>query len=177
MDFLVFEASPQPLGPSATGPARNRPSPLRRQGDPIDCMARLGRLGAPARQQLEQRRLICHQFFSSWRLIPGTMPATSQVDWLISLMAISVRSRSRATSGLFRSFGSGMGYPVGVSSDGDALSSPLAPPHLLQVLKSSGRPYRASASSSASIQTSVPSVFNSRHASAAGLTQCIIATR
>src|SRR6516162_5655207 len=45
------------------------------------------------------------------------------------------------------------------------------------VLKISGRPYPASASSRASMQKSAPSVFDSRHASTARLCQSMIATR
>jgi hypothetical protein len=45
------------------------------------------------------------------------------------------------------------------------------------VLKISGRPCRDSASSRASTQNSAPSVFDSRHASAARLTQSMITTR
>jgi hypothetical protein len=45
------------------------------------------------------------------------------------------------------------------------------------VLKISGRPYRKSASSRASTQNSAPSVFDSRHASTARLTQSMITTR
>ena len=45
------------------------------------------------------------------------------------------------------------------------------------VLKISGRPYRTSASSSASTQKSAPSVFDSRHASTARLTQSMMTTR
>src|SRR5437016_14212640 len=45
------------------------------------------------------------------------------------------------------------------------------------VLKISGRPKRASASSSASTQKSAPSVFDSRQASTARLCQSMIATR
>ena len=41
------------------------------------------------------------------------MPATSQLDWLISITAISVLFSSRAASDLLRSFGCGMGHPVG----------------------------------------------------------------
>src|ERR1700726_2715870 len=45
------------------------------------------------------------------------------------------------------------------------------------VLKISGRPYRESASSSASTQNSALSVFDNRHASTARLTQSMITTR
>ena len=39
-------------------------------------------------------------FFSGWRLTPGMIPATSQLDWLISITAINVLSWSRAASDL-----------------------------------------------------------------------------
>ncbi len=45
------------------------------------------------------------------------------------------------------------------------------------VLKISGWPHRESASSSASTQNSAPSVFDSRQASTARLTQSMITTR
>jgi hypothetical protein len=48
---------------------------------------------------------------------------------------------------------------------------------LWSVLKISGLPYWESASSSASTQNSAPSVFDSRHASTARLTQSMMATR
>jgi hypothetical protein len=35
-------------------------------------------------------------FFTGWRSIPGTMPPTNQLAWLISITAISVLSWSRA---------------------------------------------------------------------------------
>src|SRR5215472_9485002 len=52
-------------------------------------------------------------FFAGCRSIPGIMPATSQLDWLISITAINVLFSSRAASDLLRSFGCGMGHPVG----------------------------------------------------------------
>ena len=45
------------------------------------------------------------------------------------------------------------------------------------VLKISGRPWRASASSSAATENSAVSVFDSRHASTARLTQSMMTTR
>jgi hypothetical protein len=44
---------------------------------PINCVARLPRLVAPAIQQLERAASSAASFFSGRRLIPGTMPATS----------------------------------------------------------------------------------------------------
>jgi hypothetical protein len=43
----------------------------------------------------------------------GYRTPTSQLDWLISITAISVLFSSRAASDLLRSFGCGMGHPVG----------------------------------------------------------------
>src|ERR1035437_3317903 len=43
-------------------------------------------------------------FFNGWRSTPGTMPATSQLDRLISMTAISVPSGSRAVRDRLRSF-------------------------------------------------------------------------
>src|SRR5437868_11943823 len=41
--------------------------------------------------------------------MPGSIPATSQLDWLISTTAIIVLSWSRATRDLLKSFGWGIG--------------------------------------------------------------------
>src|SRR5258706_10503166 len=41
--------------------------------------------------------------------MPGSIPATSQLDWLISTTAMIVLSWSRATRDLLRSFGWGIG--------------------------------------------------------------------
>src|SRR5262249_48449702 len=48
-------------------------------------------------------------FFKGCRSTPGTIPATSQLDWLISITAINVASCSRATRDLLKSFSCGMG--------------------------------------------------------------------
>src|SRR4051794_36480662 len=72
------------------------------------------------------------RFFSGWRSMPGTNPATSQLDWLISMTAISVLSWSKAARDRLRSFDCGMGHSIGLldSAEGD-MPSPLAPYHLL----------------------------------------------
>src|SRR3982750_33326 len=72
-------------------------------------------------------------FFSGWRSMPGTSPATSQLDWLISMTAISVLSWSKAVKDRLRSFDCGMGHSIGLldSAEGD-MPSPLAPYHLLE---------------------------------------------
>src|SRR4051812_5649294 len=71
-------------------------------------------------------------FFSGWRSMPGTSPATSQFDWLISMTAISVLSWSKAVRDRLRWFDCGMGHSIGLldSAEGD-MPSPLAPYHLL----------------------------------------------
>src|SRR5438552_2690617 len=51
-------------------------------------------------------------FFNGERSTPGTIPATSQFDWPISITAISVASCSRTTRDLLKSFSCGMGRSV-----------------------------------------------------------------
>jgi hypothetical protein len=56
------------------------------------------------------------------------MPATSQLDWLISMTAMIVLFWSRATRDLLKSFGWGIaGTPSIRCSDEVAISSPPAP--------------------------------------------------
>src|SRR3954469_16927866 len=70
-------------------------------------------------------------FFSGWRSMPGTSPATSQLDWLISMTAISVLSWSKAVRDRLRSFGCGMGHSIGLLDSAEGgMPSPLAPYHL-----------------------------------------------
>src|SRR5450759_2424750 len=52
-------------------------------------------------------------FFNGWRSTPGTMPATSQLDRLISMTTISVPSGSRAVRDRLRSFNFCMGRSIG----------------------------------------------------------------
>src|SRR5882757_7519029 len=47
-------------------------------------------------------------FLRGWRSMPGSIPATSQLDWLISTTAMIVLSWSRATRDLLKSFGWGI---------------------------------------------------------------------
>src|ERR1700730_10154809 len=64
--------------------------------------------------------------------MPGSTPATSQLDWLISTTAMIVLSWSKATRDRFKSFGWGirvLHQSVTCSDDG-ATSSPPAPYHL-----------------------------------------------
>ena len=52
-------------------------------------------------------------FFNGWRSTPGTIPATSQLDRLISMTAISVPFGSRAVRDRLRSFNFCMGRSIG----------------------------------------------------------------
>src|SRR5205823_11099845 len=47
-------------------------------------------------------------FLRGWRSMPGSIPATSQLDWLISTTAMIVLSWSRVTRDLLKSFGWGI---------------------------------------------------------------------
>src|SRR3954466_4274684 len=70
-------------------------------------------------------------FFNGWRSMPGTSPATSQFDWLISITAISVLSWSKAVRDRLRSFDCGMGHSIGLLDSAEGgMPSPLAPYHL-----------------------------------------------
>src|SRR5215204_2109141 len=75
-------------------------------------------------------------FFSGWRAMPGTSPATSQFDWLVSMTAISVLSWSKAARDRLRSFDCGMGHSIGLLDSAEGgMPSPLAPYHLLHAQK------------------------------------------
>src|ERR1700731_271259 len=55
--------------------------------------------------------------------MPGSMPATSQLDWLISMTAMIVLFWSRATRDLLKSFGWGIaGTPSGTADDARLLA-------------------------------------------------------
>src|SRR3954464_3403179 len=61
---------------------------------------------ASARQRINNRSKstsLGSSFFSGWRSIPGTMPATSQLAWLISITAMIVLSCSRGVRDRLRS--------------------------------------------------------------------------
>src|SRR6202047_4546022 len=63
--------------------------------------------------------------------MPGSTPATSQLDWLSSTTAMIVLSWSKATRDLLRSFSWGIGALRQLfASDDGAISSPPAPYHL-----------------------------------------------
>src|SRR5438132_10567937 len=70
-------------------------------------------------------------FFRGWRSMPGTIPATSQLDWLISITTMSVLSWFRAVKDRLRSFDCSMGRSKGLLDSAEsAMPSPLAPYHL-----------------------------------------------
>src|SRR4029453_16801253 len=61
---------------------------------------------ASARQRINKRSSstsLGSSFFSGWRSIPGTMPATSQLAWLISMTEMIVLSCSRGVRDLLKS--------------------------------------------------------------------------
>src|SRR6202040_3712469 len=63
--------------------------------------------------------------------MPGSTPATSQLDWLSSTTAMIVLSWSKATRDLLKSFSWGIGALRQLfASDDGAISSPPAPSHL-----------------------------------------------
>src|SRR5580704_9908892 len=63
--------------------------------------------------------------------MPGSTPATSQLDWLSSTTAMIVLSWSKATRDLLKSFSWGIGALRQLfASDNGAISSPPAPYHL-----------------------------------------------
>src|SRR5437660_10382594 len=79
--------------------------------------------------------------------MPGTIPATSQLDRLISMTAINVLAGSRAMRDRLKSFNVCMGSSIGSQRTMDAISTP--PPIASSIMgfedeveQSLGRPYR-----------------------------------
>src|SRR5271163_4488200 len=100
------------LHPARPKPARQPeavPTSFEGQCNPRDLAAGLDRLVAPAMQQASSRSGLGSSFLRGWRSMPGSIPATSQLDWLISTTAMIVLSWSRATRDLLKSFGWGIG--------------------------------------------------------------------
>jgi hypothetical protein len=96
--------------------------------DPINRAAWLGRFVPPAIQQLEQRRLIGRKFLQRLSVDPRNYAAaTSQVDRLISMTAIVFYPDPERRAICSGHSAAAWGTPSVVSSDDDALSSPLAP--------------------------------------------------
>src|ERR1700732_4742837 len=105
---------------------------LEGHGDARDLVSRPHSFIAPAIEQCKESILICLIYLSGWRSMPGTIPATNQLDRLNSTTAINVVSMSRAIKDRLRSFGlrcCGMGASVArfTSAPMDIISSPLAP--------------------------------------------------
>src|SRR6187397_1117306 len=67
-------------------------------------------------------------FFNGWRSTPGTIPATSQLDRLISMTAISVPSGSRVVRDRLRSFNFCMGGSPSVHISDDGVQYPRRRP-------------------------------------------------
>ena len=87
-DVGLDAVRPQPAGqPEAVAPGLEGDGDARRSARPA--------LAASSRQRCSSRSSAASSgssFFSGWRSTPGTMPATSQLDWLISMTAMSVLS-------------------------------------------------------------------------------------
>jgi hypothetical protein len=76
--------------------------------NPRDRAAGPDRLILPAMQQAKQPFWARLELLARLRSMPGSMPATSQLEWLNSTTAIIVPFWSRATRDLLRSFGWGI---------------------------------------------------------------------
>src|SRR5205807_4039386 len=80
---------------------------------------------APVRAEI-----LDHVDHAGWRSTPGTMPAMSQLDWLISITAISVLSPFRTVRDRLRSFNFCMGHSIGSHSHQRRwMQSPRRRPH------------------------------------------------
>src|SRR3954467_10237758 len=83
---------------------------------------------ASARQRINKRSnstSLGSSFLSGWRSMPGTMPATSQLAWLISMTATMVLSCCRGVRDRLKSSSCcGMGRSIGVASNDDGAISP-----------------------------------------------------
>src|SRR5258708_2930058 len=69
--------------------------------------------------------------------MPGSTPATSQLDWLISTTAITVLSWSRATRDLLKSFGWGI-RALHQLVAATMVPSPRRLPHTISLLEEDG---------------------------------------
>src|SRR5712671_647252 len=69
--------------------------------------------------------------------MPGSTPATSQLDWLISTTAITVLSWSRATRDLLKSFGWGI-RALHQLVAATMVPSPRRLPHTISLLEETG---------------------------------------
>src|SRR5438132_13980691 len=75
--------------------------------------------------------------------MPGTIPATSQLDRLISMTAINVLAGSRAMRDRLKSFNVCMGSSIGSQRTMDAISTP--PPHSIFHASAVAKPTQPSA--------------------------------
>src|SRR6266571_2490530 len=69
--------------------------------------------------------------------MPGSIPATSQLDWLISTTAMIVLSWSRATRDLLKSFGWGIGALHQLAT-ATMVPFPRRLPHSISLLEGDG---------------------------------------
>ena len=100
------------------------------QCNPRDLFTGPDRFIAPAMQQAKKPFRTRFQLLLR-RSMPGSTPATSQLDWLSSTTAMIVLSWSKATRDLLKSFSWGIvALRQLFASDDGAISSPPAPYHL-----------------------------------------------
>ena len=79
-------------------------------------------------------------FFNGWRSTPGTIPATSQLDWLISMTAISVPAGSRGLRDRLRSFNFCTGCSIGSNQRRWMQYPRRRPPHSISLEAFGRRP-------------------------------------
>src|SRR6202011_2018042 len=139
------------LHPTRTQPARQPEASRPASKASAIRVIFLPALTASSRQRCSRPRSLSalgSSFFCGWRSMPGSTPATSQLDWLSSTTAMIVLSWSKATRDLLKSFSWGIGALRQLfASDDGAISSPPAPYHL----SAGGRWIRTSGSARESI--------------------------
>jgi len=96
VDDIGFDvARPQPAGQPEAVTTRLKSLPRRRPGATAIRVIMRPALPASSRQRCSSPSSAPSSgssFFAGWRSTPGTIPVTSQFDWLISMTAINVLS-------------------------------------------------------------------------------------
>jgi hypothetical protein len=108
-------------------PANGMGDPTQGKRNPRDHAPRPDCLIPPAMQQAKQPFWVRLELLARLTLNAGSMPATSQLDWLSSTTAIIVLFWSRATRDLLRSFGWGIWHSIGYTQRRSC--HPRRPPH------------------------------------------------
>ena len=116
-------ACPEPARQPETIPAG-----LEGDCNAFDLVSCLLRFLSPSMQNFQQCVLVDSELVQRLALDASTMPAISQLDWPISITAISVLFRSQTDRDRLRSFGLRMGCSIG-SHQRRWMQSPRRPPH------------------------------------------------